>query len=229
MKRQWIIIPGILILTGILIPVIFFTAVYSGVFGHLQSKEELLSYKNATASVVLSDEGKVIGKIFSENRTNIAWEHIPSSLINALIATEDIRFFEHEGIDSRSLFRVLFKTVLLNNKSSGGGSTITQQLAKNMFGRQNRGPFVILVNKTKEALLAKRLEKVFTKEEILTLYLNTVSFGENVFGIEASSERYFSKKAEHLNIEESAVLVGLLKANNFYNPRLYPEIGRAHV
>ena len=108
-----------------------------------------------------------------------------------LIATEDFRFYEHKGIDSRSLFRVFFKSILLNNRSSGGGSTISQQLAKNMFGRKNSGPFSILVIKTKEAILAHRLEKTFSKEEILTLYLNTVSFGENIFGIETASLQIF--------------------------------------
>jgi penicillin-binding protein 1A len=222
MKRSLIIIVIITFFSAI-ITVIFITSVYSGVFGHLQSKEELLGYKNATASVVLSQEGELIGKIFSENRTNISYRQIPTHLINALIATEDARFFEHEGIDSRSLFRVLIKTILFNNRSAGGGSTITQQLAKNMFGRKKSGFFSVFLTKIKEALLAHRLEKVFTKEEILTLYLNTVSFDENVFGIEAASLRYFNKKVELLNIEESAVLVGILKANNFYNPRLHPE------
>ena len=182
-----------------------------------------MDYKNVTASIVLSEEGELIGKFFSENRTNIAYEQIPLSLVNALISTEDSRFFEHNGIDSRSLFRVLFKSILFNNKSSGGGSTITQQLAKNMFGRKNFGPLTIPVSKIKETVLAHRLEKTFSKEEILTLYLNTVSFGENIFGVEAAAERYFNKKVELLNLEESATLIGMLKANTFYNPRLHPE------
>ena len=148
---------------------------------------------------------------------------IPPDLINALIATEDSRFYEHKGIDSRSLFRVLFKSLLLGNRESGGGSTISQQLAKNMFGRNNSGRLSLLVSKTKEAILAHRLEKTFSKEEILTLYLNTVSFGENIYGIETASLLYFNKKVELLNIEESAVLIGMLKANTLYNPRLHPE------
>jgi len=212
----------IILLTAI-VPAIFIATIFFGAFSHLQNKNELLNYKNAAATVVLSEEGELIGKIFSENRTNISYKLIPSHLIDALVATEDARFFEHEGIDSRSLLRVLFKTILLEKKSSGGGSTITQQLAKNMFGRQKSGLFATLKNKIKETFLAHRLEKVFTKEEILTLYLNTVPFGENVFGIEAASRRYFNKKVELLNIEESAVLVGMLKANDYYNPRLHPE------
>ena len=216
-KSRKIIFLIILVIT--IIPVIFFSIIFLGALVSLQNKNELLSYKNATATVVLSEEGELIGKIFSENRTNIPYSLIPDHLINALIATEDARFFEHKGIDSRSLLRVMFKTILLGKQSSGGGSTITQQLAKNMFGREKSGLLATIKYKTKEILLAYRLEKIFTKEEILTLYLNTVPFGENVYGIEAASLRYFNKKAEDLSIEESAVLIGMLKANDYYNPR----------
>jgi penicillin-binding protein 1A len=210
-------------LVAAIVPLIFILVVSIGAFGILQSEKELQNYKNASASVVLSEEGELIGKIFTENRTNITFEQLPENLINALIATEDARYFKHRGIDSRSLARVFFKTVLFRNKNSGGGSTITEQLAKNMFGRKNKGPLALFINKTKEALLARRLEKVFTKEEIITLYLNTVPFGENVYGIEAASRRYFNKTAGELKTEESAVLIGILKANNLYNPRLNPR------
>ena len=222
MKKPWrILLP--IILSSVIFPVIFFACIYLGAFGHIQNRNELLSYKNATATVVLSEEGELLGKIFSENRTAISYNQIPLHLINALVATEDARFFEHKGVDSRSLLRVLFRTVLLGKQSSGGGSTISQQLAKNMFGRKESGLFATLIYKTKEVLLAHRLEKVYSKEEILTLYLNTVPFGENVYGIEAASLRFFNKKTELLNIEESAVLVGMLKANEYYNPRLNPQ------
>jgi len=221
---------GIKIITvagiSVIIPLILVLIVSIGAFGILQSKKELQNYKNAVASVVLSENGELIGKIFTENRTNITYDQLPKHLVNALIATEDARYFKHKGIDSRSLVRVFFKTILFRNKNSGGGSTITEQLAKNMFGRKNRGPFALLINKTKEALLARRLEKVFTKEEIIALYLNTVPFGENVYGIDAASRRYFNKTTGKLKIEESAVLIGILKANNLYNPRLYPKNAR---
>lgn len=203
--------------------ILFVITVYFGAFGHLQTGSELLNYKNATASVVLSEEGDLLGKYFSENRTNVSYDQLPSYLIDALIATEDIRFFNHRGYDVRGLLRVFVKTILLHDRSSGGGSTITQQLAKNMFGRASYGILTMPVNKTKEIILASRLERIFKKEDILLLYLNTVSFGENVYGIEAATRRFFNKKVEDLNIEESAVLIGLLKANNYYNPRLYPE------
>jgi penicillin-binding protein 1A len=210
-------------LIAAIIPLIFVLIVSIRAFGILQSEKELLSYKNASASVVLSENGELIGKIFTENRTNITYDLLPKHLINALVATEDARYFKHNGIDSRSLVRVFFKTFLFRNKNSGGGSTITEQLAKNMFGRKNKGPLALFINKTKEALLARRLEKVFNKEEIITLYLNTVPFGENVYGIEAAASRYFNKTTGTLKIEESAVLIGILKANSLYNPRLNPE------
>ncbi len=144
---------------------LFVLAVFGGVFGHLQNIGELKEYRNATASVVLSDDGRLRRrKFFHENRTNISSAEIPEHLTDALIATEDIRFAEHRGIDTRSLFRVFFKSVLLRDRSSGGGSTITQQLAKNMFGRRSYGPLTLAVNKTKEIVLAIRLEKAFTKE-----------------------------------------------------------------
>ena len=215
-----------IILTLVLMAVafgIFIATVFYGGFGHLHTTEELQEFKNQTATLVLSEEGQLIGKFYAENRTNIKFEQLPEHLVNALVATEDARYFEHEGVDSRSLLRVLFKTILSNQKSSGGGSTINQQLAKNMFGRKNYGPLTMLVNKTKEALLASRLESIYSKEEILTLYLNTIPFGENVLGIEAASRRFFNKPIGKVRIEEAAVLVGLLKANTYYNPRLYPQ------
>lgn len=222
MKKIWkyIIIAAAVLFT---LPLIFVICTFLGVFGHIQTKDELLNYKNATATLVLSAEGKLIGNIFSENRTNISYEQVPQYLIDALIATEDYRFYDHNGIDAKSLLRVLFKSVLFNNPRSGGGSTISQQLAKNMFGRKYNGRFSLLIIKIKEAILASRLEKTFSKQEILELYLNTVSFGENVYGIETAARRYFNKNTEDLNYQESAVLIGMLKANTWYNPRLHPE------
>jgi len=213
----------ITILIGTILISIFIASVYYGVFGSLYTTENLKAFKNETATLILSEEGTIVGKFFAKNRTNTTYEKIPKHLINALVATEDARYFEHTGVDSRSLARVLFKTIILNDKSSGGGSTINQQLAKNMYGREKHGLLTMPVNKTKEVFLARRLEEIYTKEEILTLYLNTVPFGENVLGIEAASRRFFNKSIEKLKPEESAVLIGMLKANTYYNPRLYPD------
>jgi penicillin-binding protein 1A len=215
---------SISVLLTIVVPgVLFIVSVYSGAFGHLQSRKELLNFKNATASIVQSSQGEIIGRFYSENRTNVSFKQIPPYLIDALIATEDARFFKHKGIDSRSLARVLFKTILSGNSGSGGGSTITQQLAKNMFGRKKNGTLAMIINKVREIILAYRIEKTYSKEEILTLYLNTVPFGENIFGIETAASQYFNKKVEELKIEEAAVLIGMLKATTFYHPVLHPE------
>ena len=212
-----------IILVAAILTVAVIAVACSGLSGNLKNKNELLNYKNAAASLVLSEDGELLGKFFYENRTNISFDQIPKHLINALIATEDVRFYEHKGNDAKSFFRVLIKTILMNKRSSGGGSTITQQLAKNMFGRKSTGFLPVFRSKISEVIMARRLESVFSKDEILTLYLNTVAFGENVYGIEAASARFFNKSTGSLKIEESAVLIGMLKANTYYNPRLHPE------
>jgi penicillin-binding protein 1A len=201
----------------------FFILLFSGGFGSIPNEKELKDIQNESASLVYASDGSLIGKFFEENRTNLAYDSLPENLINALIATEDARFYEHEGVDGRALFRVLLKTMIMGDRSSGGGSTLSQQLAKNLYGRKDFGKFSIAINKLKEIILANRLENLYSKKEIIELYLNTVPFGENLYGVEAASLRYFSKSANELQIEESAVLVGLLKANSFYNPRLHPE------
>src|SRR5690554_3682537 len=127
------------------------------------------------ASEVLSEEGKILGKYYWENRSTVAFEEIPPVVVEALIATEDARFYEHNGVDAIGLMRVFFKTLLMGDKSSGGGSTIGQQLAKNLFKRENHGVLSMPVNKIKEAIHAVRLNSVYSQDEILALYLNTVS------------------------------------------------------
>lgn len=221
--KKGLLISSISILSFFLLLAIFFLAIYIGVFGPLPNEEELKSIHNEQASLVMSADGHLLGKFFAENRTNISIEEIPSHLLQALIATEDKRFYEHEGYDIRSYFRVFFKSILLRDKSAGGGSTITQQLVKNLYGRKDHSFLSMPVSKFKEAIIAARMENVYSKEEVLLLYLNSVPFGEEVFGIEAAAIRYFDKHAFELNIQESAVLVGVLKANTYYNPRLNPN------
>jgi penicillin-binding protein 1A len=225
--KKTLIIASILLLTGILAATGFILSIYFGAFGHLPDQPELLHYKNKTATQVLAENGELIGRYFVQNRTNTSYSQLPGHLVDALVATEDARFFEHTGIDSRSVLRVMIKSVLFSDPDAGGGSTITQQLVKNMYGRKSYGFVTMPVNKIREALIAHRLEKVCNKEEILALYLNTVSFGENLYGIESAALRYFHKNTFQLRVEESAVLVGLLKANTTYNPRLYPESSKA--
>lgn len=215
-----LVIVGLLVAAGI---GLLIGGVYWGYFGNLPNEEDLRQIQNETASLVFSEDEFLIGKYFAKNRTNTAYEDLPPHLVHALIATEDARFFDHDGVDYRSLLRVFIKTLLLGDDRSGGGSTISQQLAKNLYGRTYRGVWALPVNKVKEAILAGRLSEIYSKNEILTLYLNTVPFGENVYGVEAAARRFFNRSASELTIEQSAVLIGMLKANTYYNPRLNPE------
>lgn len=214
---------GILLLTGFFAAAVLFFVVFFGYTGHVPTSAQLHEINNPLASEVYSADGKLLGRYYIENRSNAGFNEISPNVINALIATEDSRFYEHRGIDEIALLRVMFKTILLGNRSSGGGSTLSQQLAKNLFPRNDLGIFSMPVNKLREAITAYRMERIYSKEEILTLYLNTVPFGENIFGIEVASERFFSKKPNDLTVDEASVLIGMLKANNIYNPRLYPE------
>jgi penicillin-binding protein 1A len=214
---------AILLITGVVLFSLFFLAVFFGLTGHVPTSAQLNKIKNPQASEVYSEDGKLLGRYYIENRSNVNIDEISKNVIDALIATEDARFYEHRGIDEVALARVLVKTILLMDKSSGGGSTLSQQIAKNLFPRNNRGVLSLPVNKLREAIIAYRLERIHPKEEILALYLNTVPFGENIFGIEVAAERFFSKKPADLTVDEAAVLVGMLKANNSYNPRIYPE------
>jgi len=201
-------------------------AVRSGVFGALPSEEELASIRHEQATLVLDRDGALIGKLFAEDRTNVKYSDLPKHLIDALVSTEDARFFSHQGVDGRSYIRVFFRTLLGRDKSGGGGSTISQQIIKNLYGRERHGLLTIPVNKMKEALVAQRLERILKKEDVLVLYFNSVPFGENTYGIEAAAQRFFGKPAKRLNVQESAVLVGMLKANTTYNPRLHPAASK---
>ncbi len=206
-----------------LIGVLFFILVFLGVLGPVPSRQQLHEINNPIASEVFSADGKVLGRYYVENRSYATFDEISPNVINALIATEDARFYEHRGIDEIALMRVLVKSILLQNSSAGGGSTLSQQIAKNLFPRVAYGPISLPVNKLREAIIAYRLERIYSKEEILALYLNTVPFAENIYGIEVAAERFYSKLPAKLDVNEAAVLVGMLKANNYYNPRTHPE------
>lgn len=211
------------IAVAVLIAGIITTLIFLGAFGPIPSKPELADIKNESATLVYSQDQVLIGKIFAKNHTPVTKEDLPQHLIDALICTEDVRFYNHNGIDNRSLLRVIIKSILMGNRSYGGGSTITQQLAKNLYGRNDFGVMSLPINKIREAVIALRLEDVYSKDDILVLYLNIVPFGEEVFGIEAAANRYFNKTAAGLEVDESALLVGLLKGNTYYHPVLHPE------
>ena len=217
---KWIL--GVGFSLGLLIALLVLL-VRLGVFGTLPGYETLRSIENNTASEVFSADGKLMGRFYFENRLTINNKDISTHVINALIATEDKRYFEHEGVDYLSLGRVMFKSILMGKRAQGGGSTISQQLARNLFPRSGNGWWHLTINKTKEVFTAIRLERIYAKEDILNLYLNTVSFGENVFGIETAAQRFFSTSSALLNPAQAATLIGMLAANTAYNPRLYPE------
>lgn len=211
------------ILTLIICFLLFITSIYSGLWGNIPNSKELSNLEYQKASEVYSADSTLIGKYYLFDRQPITFNEFPENLLDALIAIEDERFYEHSGIDFTSLFRVGVKTVLMQDKSSGGGSTLTQQLAKNLYPRKDRVKSNIVVDKIKEMIIASRLEGAYSKEDILYHYLNTVSFGDNTFGIESASLKFFNKKAKNLKTEEAAVLVGMLKATYGYNPRVHPE------
>ena len=197
-----------------------------GFYGKIPTIDELKSIRNVEASEVYSADGELLGKYYLQDRSAVLYQDISKNVINALVATEDARFFEHHGIDYRSLIRVIIKTAILQDRSGGGGSTLTQQLAKNIFGRAQYKHFSIPIIKIKEILIARRLEQAYSKEEIITLYLNTVPFGDNTYGIESAANRFFSTSSKQLSVPQAAVLVGMLKANYSYNPRLFPDKAR---
>lgn len=213
--------------SAVLLVILFVGSVYLEVWGDLPSKKELSEFEYQRASEVFSSDSVLIGKYYLFDRQPIAYESFPKHLVDALIAIEDERFHAHSGVDYPSLVRVALKTILLQDESSGGGSTLTQQLAKNLYPRRERNTTNIAVDKVKEMIIASRLEAIFTKEQILTQYLNTVSFGDNTFGIESASLRFFNKPTHQLKVEEAAVLIGMLKATYGYNPRIFPDKSKA--
>lgn len=202
--------------------IFLFLGVSWGIFGPLPTFVELESPKSELASEVYASDGTLLGKFFIVDRINTNYQQLPKHVVDALVATEDARFYEHSGIDFIGIVRVFYKTILLG-QDAGGGSTITQQLAKNLFHDRPSNIWDRFKQKLKEWIIALRLERSYTKEEIITMYLNTVPFAGNTFGIKTASQLYFNTPPDSLNIQQGAVLVGMLKGNTIYNPRRNPE------
>lgn len=218
--------------------ILWFMGVSNGMLGELPSFEEIENPDSFLATEVYSEDNKLLGKYYSENRSNITYAEIEGLIANTLIATEDIRFYKHSGIDLRALLRAV-----KGLGSDGGGSTISQQLAKNLFRTRAQeikdsgievkrtilekiagtSKLQTIFAKMKEWVIAVRLEQSYTKEEIITMYLNTVEFSDNAFGIKSAARTYFNKNVTELHQEEAAVLVGMLRAPYKYNPRIHPE------
>ena len=223
-------------LAGITLLVFYVLAVsynFFWLFGGMPNLKALENPKSEEASEVYTADNQLLGKYYVENRTPVEISQVSPNVVSALLATEDARFVKHSGIDPRALFRAVIGVLSFQDlSSSGGGSTLTQQTAKNLFdtrqeelrGALGNVPILkTIISKTKEWILAVRLERNYTKQEVMMMYLNTVSFGNNTYGIKTAAKTYFGKEPWQLNVEESALLVGLLKNPTFYNPRLFEE------
>ena len=193
---------------------LFFLFASWGLFGSMPSFSELENPESNLATEIISADGLTLGKFYNENRTPIKYKDLPKHLVDALISTEDERFYDHSGIDARGTLRAISKL-----GKGGGGSTITQQLAKNLFHGEGSKflPFRI-VQKCKEWIISIRLERQYTKQEIIALYLNKIDFINSAVGIRSAAKIYMNKEVKDLTIEESALFVGMLKNPNYYNP-----------
>jgi penicillin-binding protein 1A len=200
-----------------------------GLFGGMPNLTAIENPENDLSSEIISADGVSLGRYFRYNRSQVTYSQLSPALVNTLLYSEDHRFNDHAGMDFWAYTRVFWGIITFN--PAGGGSTITQQLAKNLFSTRGdelngplaKGPLRILISKTKEWIIAVQLEKSFTKEEIITLYLNTSNFSSNAYGIKIAAETYFNKQPDSLNIQESAVLVGMLQAPSYYNPQTHPD------
>ena len=193
-------------------------------FAEIPTIEELENPDSKLATQVIAEEGEILTTYHIENRTFVGYDELPLHLVHATVATEDARFYRHSGIDIPSLFRVLFKTLLSRDTSQGGGSTITQQLAKTLYPRKEHASKLDMIwIKLREWITAVKLERNYTKEEIVDMYLNAVFFGSNSYGIQSASLQFFGKNPIELKVEESAVLVGMVNKPTRYNPAINPD------
>lgn len=209
-----IVLIGFLFISGI------FISINNGWIGYVPPIEELQNPKNKYASEIISSDGQTLGTFYTarDNRINTSYYSISEDLVHALIATEDERYYTHSGIDIKALFRVFFKRMILMQKSAGGGSTISQQLAKQLYSPQADNFFERALQKPIEWVIAVKLEKLYTKEEIITMYLNQFDFLNNAVGIQTASKVYFNTTPSNLKIEEAATLIGMLQNPALYNP-----------
>ncbi|SMO62377.1 penicillin-binding protein 1A [Saccharicrinis carchari] len=206
------------ILLGLLFVFLLFLLIAKGYLGIMPSFEELENPKSNLASQVISEDHKILGNFAIENRTYVDYSDLSPNIVNALIATEDLRFYDHSGIDPRGLARVVFRTLILGDKGSGGGSTITQQLAKLLFHEPAKNIWERGLQKLNEWVIAVKLERSYTKNEILTMYLNKVGYIYDAYGIQSAAQTFFAATTDSIKIEEAAVLVGMLKNPSLFNP-----------
>jgi penicillin-binding protein 1A len=240
-ERSWCVrlirITWISLATGIALLALYIYLVIQNpynLFGEMPSLTAIQNPENDLSSEVISADGVSLGRYFRYNRSQVRYEDLPPALVRTLVISEDHRFYDHSGMDFFSYLRVVYGLVTFNPQ--GGGSTLTQQTAKNLFRTREEelqgeigklGPrFELVISKTKEWIIAVRLEQTFTKQEIITLYLNTVPFSQSTYGIKIASETYFNKKVKDLNLQEIAVLVGLLQNNSAFDPVNHPAASK---
>ncbi len=227
-----------IILTPVSIFIILVALTAFGAFGKLPSFEELENPKSSLATEIYAADGRLLGTFFIENRSHVEYKDLSPALVKALVATEDARYYSHSGIDFMSLARVAVKTMALGLTEQGGGSTITQQLAKNLFPREDNSGMSsvgrsakMVITKLKEWIMAVKLEYNYTKEEIIAMYFNKVFYGSNAYGIKSAAQTFFGKEPSELTIAEAAVLVGVVNAPTRYNPVNNPDrsLGRRNI
>ena len=219
-RRTIFIVFWSLFLAGVLCLVLIFTSINKGWIGYLPPLDELQNPQNKYATEIYSSDMEVLGRFFTgnDNRVGVTYEGISPNVIQALIATEDERFYRHSGIDAKALGRAIVLTGILQRKNAGGGSTLTQQLAKQLYSPTSNSVLERMLQKPIEWVIAVKLEKLYSKEEIITMYLNQYDFNYNAVGIKSAAQVYFSKTPDNLSIEEAATLVGMCKNSSLYNP-----------
>ena len=221
-KVYLIVIWTLFVMFGVAVFLLFHGIVHEW-FGEMPTFEELENPETNLATEIYSADGKLLGTYYIENRSNVSYADISPDLINALISIEDARFYEHSGIDKIALFRVAYG-VATGNSDQGGGSTLTQQLAKNLFPRgENLSKSKLVIRKFQEWVTATKLEYNYSKDEIIAMYLNTVFFGHNAYGIKKAAETFFGKEPDELNIEEAALLAGVVNAPTKFSPKRNPK------
>ncbi len=228
-KKLYIRILWTVFLVPVILVITVFLLIGNGVIGYIPDFSELENPESNLASVLITEDNKILSKYWIENRTYANYEDLSPYLVNALVATEDIRFKKHSGVDARGLARVLIRTII-GGQDAGGGSTLSQQLAKNLYKtrdylKKNKlsRTFHLVIIKFSEWVTAVRLERFYTKKEILVMYLNTVTFGHETYGIRSASRVFFDSSPDSLKTEQAAVLVGLLQAPTRYSPLINPE------
>ena len=228
MRKKFIYFLWGTLILGILSSFLCFLAIWFGWIGYMPPIEELQNPINRFATQIYSSDGKVIGTWNQnrENRVNVSYSELSPHLVHALVATEDIRFYDHSGVDFIALGRALIKRGLMGKASAGGGSTITQQLAKQLYSETAHSTLERLLQKPIEWVIAIKLERNYTKEEIIALYLNYIDFRHNAVGIKTATNTYFSKEPKDLTVTEAAMLIGLCKNPSYFNPVRYPDRGR---